>query len=167
MDCLLTCVMKLLCSLPLALGRNSDCLLQLACSCVVCHPPGHRCLPAPCSIHPVLWRHHWAFPCIPPLGIHCRGISWGAASLPHAEAVCSHVCRGPRAHALLSPARAAVLAGVTGGLAAPLVTAGAATIIGSAGAAALGSAAGIAIMTSLFGAAGAGLTGKAPEQQRS
>ncbi|KAL4666654.1 hypothetical protein H8959_005343 [Pygathrix nigripes] len=34
-----------------------------------------------------------------------------------------------------------------------------ATIIGSAGAAALGSAAGIAIMTSLFGAAGAGLTG--------
>nr|XP_054396569.1 transmembrane and coiled-coil domain-containing protein 4 isoform X4 [Pongo abelii] len=49
--------------------------------------------------------------------------------------------------------------GVTGGLAAPLVAAGAATIIGSAGAAALGSAAGIAIMTSLFGAAGAGLTG--------
>ncbi|KAG8506643.1 Transmembrane and coiled-coil domain-containing protein 4 [Galemys pyrenaicus] len=39
------------------------------------------------------------------------------------------------------------------------VIAGAATIIGSAGAAALGSAAGIAIMTSLFGAAGAGLTG--------
>ncbi|XP_027377680.1 transmembrane and coiled-coil domain-containing protein 4 isoform X3 [Bos indicus x Bos taurus] len=49
--------------------------------------------------------------------------------------------------------------GVTGGLAAPLVAAGAATVIGSAGAAALGSAAGIAIMTSLFGAAGAGLTG--------
>lgn len=51
-------------------------------------------------------------------------------------------------------------AGVTGGLAAPLVAAGAATIIGSAGAAALGSVAGIAVMTSLFGAAGAGLTGK-------
>lgn len=49
--------------------------------------------------------------------------------------------------------------GVTGGLAAPLIAAGAATVIGTAGAAALGSAAGIAIMTSLFGAAGAGLTG--------
>ncbi|XP_004377237.1 transmembrane and coiled-coil domain-containing protein 4 [Trichechus manatus latirostris] len=49
--------------------------------------------------------------------------------------------------------------GVTGGLAAPLVAMGAATIIGSAGAAALGSVAGIAVMTSLFGAAGAGLTG--------
>ncbi|XP_006862473.1 PREDICTED: transmembrane and coiled-coil domain-containing protein 4-like, partial [Chrysochloris asiatica] len=49
--------------------------------------------------------------------------------------------------------------GVTGGLAAPLVATGAATIIGSAGAAALGSVAGIAVMTSLFGAAGAGLTG--------
>lgn len=49
--------------------------------------------------------------------------------------------------------------GVTGGLAAPLIAAGAATIIGSAGAAALGSVAGIAVMTSLFGAAGASLTG--------
>ncbi|KAM8927882.1 transmembrane and coiled-coil domain-containing protein 4 [Pelodytes ibericus] len=49
--------------------------------------------------------------------------------------------------------------GLTGGLAAPFVAAGAATIIGSAGAAALGSTAGIAIMASLFGAAGAGLTG--------
>ncbi|XP_060614808.2 transmembrane and coiled-coil domain-containing protein 4 [Anolis sagrei] len=49
--------------------------------------------------------------------------------------------------------------GLTGGLAAPLVAAGAATVIGSAGAAALGSAAGIAVMASLFGAAGAGLTG--------
>ncbi|NWS14341.1 TMCO4 protein, partial [Pachyramphus minor] len=49
--------------------------------------------------------------------------------------------------------------GLTGGLAAPLVAAGAATIIGSAGAAALGSTAGIAVMASLFGAAGAGLTG--------
>ncbi|KFQ36469.1 Transmembrane and coiled-coil domain-containing protein 4, partial [Merops nubicus] len=49
--------------------------------------------------------------------------------------------------------------GLTGGLAAPLVAAGAATVIGSAGAAALGSTAGIAVMASLFGAAGAGLTG--------
>lgn len=57
-----------------------------------------------------------------------------------------------------------VLAGVTGGLAAPLVAAGAATIIGSAGAAALGSVAGIAVLTSLFGAAGAGLTGKAAKE---
>lgn len=56
-----------------------------------------------------------------------------------------------------------IVAGVTGGLAAPLVAAGAATIIGSAGAAALGSVAGIAVLTSLFGAAGAGLTGKAPK----
>ena len=69
-------------------------------------------------------------------------------------------------HTPVSPVWAAVLAGVTGGLAAPLVAAGAATVIGSAGAAALGSAAGIAIMTSLFGAAGAGLTGKAPEERR-
>uniref|UniRef100_A0A8D2P2U3 Transmembrane and coiled-coil domains 4 n=1 Tax=Zosterops lateralis melanops TaxID=1220523 RepID=A0A8D2P2U3_ZOSLA len=53
----------------------------------------------------------------------------------------------------------AASSGLTGGLAAPLVAAGAATIIGSAGAAALGSTAGIAIMASLFGAAGAGLTG--------
>lgn len=68
----------------------------------------------------------------------------------------------PRSH--LYPPRAAFLAGVTGGLAAPLVAAGAATIIGSAGAAALGSAAGIAVMTSLFGAAGAGLTGKVPKE---
>uniref|UniRef100_A0A8D2LBL0 Transmembrane and coiled-coil domains 4 n=1 Tax=Varanus komodoensis TaxID=61221 RepID=A0A8D2LBL0_VARKO len=49
--------------------------------------------------------------------------------------------------------------GLTGGLAAPLVATGAAAVIGSAGAAALGSAAGIAVMASLFGAAGAGLTG--------
>uniref|UniRef100_A0A672U2X9 Transmembrane and coiled-coil domains 4 n=1 Tax=Strigops habroptila TaxID=2489341 RepID=A0A672U2X9_STRHB len=49
--------------------------------------------------------------------------------------------------------------GLTGGLAAPLVAAGAATVIGSAGAAALGSTAGIAVIASLFGAAGAGLTG--------
>ncbi|XP_020491660.2 transmembrane and coiled-coil domain-containing protein 4 [Labrus bergylta] len=49
--------------------------------------------------------------------------------------------------------------GVTGGLAAPFVAAGAGAVIGAGGAAALGSAAGIAIMASLFGAAGAGLTG--------
>lgn len=53
---------------------------------------------------------------------------------------------------------------MTGGLAAPLIAAGAATIIGSAGAAALGSVAGIAVMTSLFGAAGASLTGEVPEE---
>ncbi|XP_054465370.1 transmembrane and coiled-coil domain-containing protein 4 [Anoplopoma fimbria] len=49
--------------------------------------------------------------------------------------------------------------GVTGGLAAPLVAAGAGALLGAGGAAALGSATGIAIMASLFGAAGAGLTG--------
>lgn len=51
------------------------------------------------------------------------------------------------------------LSGVTGGLAAPLVAAGAGAVLGAGGAAALGSATGIAIMASLFGAAGAGLTG--------
>ncbi|KAM9786342.1 transmembrane and coiled-coil domain-containing protein 4 [Neosynchiropus ocellatus] len=49
--------------------------------------------------------------------------------------------------------------GLTGGLAAPFVAAGAGAVIGAGGAAALGSATGIAIMASLFGAAGAGLTG--------
>lgn len=49
---------------------------------------------------------------------------------------------------------------MTGGLAAPLVAAGAGAVLGAGGAAALGSATGIAIMASLFGAAGAGLTGK-------
>lgn len=53
-----------------------------------------------------------------------------------------------------------VVTGVTGGLAAPLVAAGAGAVLGAGGAAALGSATGIAIMASLFGAAGAGLTGK-------
>ncbi|XP_061656692.1 transmembrane and coiled-coil domain-containing protein 4 isoform X2 [Syngnathoides biaculeatus] len=51
------------------------------------------------------------------------------------------------------------LIGVTGGLAAPLMAAGAGAVLGAGGAAALGSATGIAIMASLFGAAGAGLTG--------
>lgn len=49
--------------------------------------------------------------------------------------------------------------GVTGGLAAPLVAAGAGAVLGAGGAAVLGSATGIAIIASLFGAAGAGLTG--------
>lgn len=49
--------------------------------------------------------------------------------------------------------------GLTGGLAAPLVAAGAGAVLGAGGAAALGSVTGIAIMASLFGAAGAGLTG--------
>lgn len=53
-----------------------------------------------------------------------------------------------------------LVSGVTGGLAAPLVAAGAGAVIGAGGAAALGSATGIAIMASLFGAAGAGLTGR-------
>ncbi len=51
-------------------------------------------------------------------------------------------------------------AGLTGGLAAPLLAAGAGAIIGGAGAAALGSAAGVAIIGSLFGVAGAGLGGE-------
>ena len=49
--------------------------------------------------------------------------------------------------------------GVTGGLAAPLIATGMGAIIGTAGGAALGSAAGIAVIGSLFGVAGAGLTG--------
>ncbi|CAM4676182.1 unnamed protein product [Leuciscus chuanchicus] len=49
--------------------------------------------------------------------------------------------------------------GVTGGLAAPLVAAGAGAVLGAGGAAVLGSATGIAVIASLFGAAGAGLTG--------
>nr|CAD7433662.1 unnamed protein product [Timema monikensis] len=49
--------------------------------------------------------------------------------------------------------------GLTGGLAAPLIGAGVGTILGGASAAALGSTAGIAIIGSLFGVAGAGLTG--------
>lgn len=53
---------------------------------------------------------------------------------------------------------------MTGGLAAPLVAAGAGAVLGAGGAAALGSATGIAIMASLFGAAGAGLTGKGNQE---
>ncbi|XP_046621386.1 transmembrane and coiled-coil domain-containing protein 4-like isoform X1 [Neodiprion virginianus] len=51
------------------------------------------------------------------------------------------------------------LLGLTGGLAAPFIGVGVGTILGSASAAALGSTAGIAIIGSLFGVAGAGLTG--------
>lgn len=58
------------------------------------------------------------------------------------------------------PSYIVLFPGVTGGLAAPFVAAGAGAVLGAGGAAALGSAAGIAIMASLFGAAGAGLTGK-------
>ncbi|XP_077998407.1 transmembrane and coiled-coil domain-containing protein 4-like [Glandiceps talaboti] len=49
--------------------------------------------------------------------------------------------------------------GLTAGLAAPFIAAGLGAIIGTSAAAALTTTAGIAIMTSLFGAAGAGLTG--------
>ena len=48
---------------------------------------------------------------------------------------------------------------MTGGLAAPLIATGVGAIIGTAGGAALGSLAGVAIISSLFGVAGAGLTG--------
>ncbi|XP_066994229.2 transmembrane and coiled-coil domain-containing protein 4 [Anabrus simplex] len=51
------------------------------------------------------------------------------------------------------------LLGLTGGLAAPLIGAGVGSILGGATAAAIGSSAGIAIIGSLFGVAGAGLTG--------
>lgn len=53
-----------------------------------------------------------------------------------------------------------LIAGLTGGLAAPLVAAGASAIIGGVGAAAVGSTVGVAIIGSLFGVAGAGLTGE-------
>ncbi|XP_077975964.1 transmembrane and coiled-coil domain-containing protein 4-like isoform X2 [Styela clava] len=59
----------------------------------------------------------------------------------------------------LAAAGGGAIIGLTGGLAAPLVAAGAGTILGASSAAALGSVAGLAIITSLFGAAGAGLTG--------
>lgn len=166
MDCLLSCMLKVLCSLPLALGRNADCLPQLTRSCVVWVPrtplPPSRLLEPSCASaaplglppHPFAWC---------PL----QGDRLGGLPPRRLQRQCVHVYVGrPCVHAPTSPVRAAVLAGVTGGLAAPLVAAGAATVIGSAGAAALGSAAGIAIMTSLFGAAGAGLTGKAPEEWR-
>lgn len=49
--------------------------------------------------------------------------------------------------------------GLTGGLAAPFIGAGLGTIIGAGGAAAISSTAGVAVVGSMFGAAGAGLTG--------
>uniref|UniRef100_A0A8D8ZQY6 Transmembrane and coiled-coil domain-containing protein 4 n=1 Tax=Cacopsylla melanoneura TaxID=428564 RepID=A0A8D8ZQY6_9HEMI len=51
------------------------------------------------------------------------------------------------------------LVGVTGGLAAPFIGAGLGSLIGGSAAMALGSTTGIAVVGSLFGAAGAGLTG--------
>lgn len=50
--------------------------------------------------------------------------------------------------------------GLTGGLAAPLIAAGTGAVLGASSAAVLGTTAGVAIIASLFGAAGAGLTGK-------
>ncbi|VDM95076.1 unnamed protein product [Thelazia callipaeda] len=52
-----------------------------------------------------------------------------------------------------------VLIGVTGGLAAPFVATGAGVVIGSCAAAGIGTTAGVAVLGSLFGVAGAGLTG--------
>lgn len=49
--------------------------------------------------------------------------------------------------------------GLTGGLAAPLIGAGVGSLLGGATAAALGSTAGAAVIGSLFGVAGAGLSG--------
>lgn len=51
------------------------------------------------------------------------------------------------------------LIGLTGGLAAPLLGAGIGVIFGGASAAAIGTTAGAAILGSIFGVAGAGLTG--------
>lgn len=51
------------------------------------------------------------------------------------------------------------LIGVTGGLAAPLIAAGAGAVLGASSAAVLSTTAGLAVIASLFGAAGAGLTG--------
>lgn len=59
----------------------------------------------------------------------------------------------------LAAAGGGAIIGLTGGLAAPLVAAGAGAVLGASTAAALGSVAGLAIITSIFGAAGAGLTG--------
>lgn len=52
-----------------------------------------------------------------------------------------------------------VLLGITGGLAAPLVAVGAGAVVGAGAAAGISTAAGATILGSLFGVAGAGLTG--------
>ncbi|CAG9540801.1 unnamed protein product [Cercopithifilaria johnstoni] len=52
-----------------------------------------------------------------------------------------------------------ILIGVTGGLAAPLIAIGAGTVIGAGAAAGIGTVAGTTVLGSLFGVAGAGLTG--------
>lgn len=49
--------------------------------------------------------------------------------------------------------------GITGGLAAPLVAAGAGVIVGTGAAAGIATTAGAAVLGSIFGVAGAGLTG--------
>lgn len=51
------------------------------------------------------------------------------------------------------------LIGLTGGLAAPLIAAGAGAVLGASSAAVLSTTAGLAFIASIFGAAGAGLTG--------
>ena len=53
-----------------------------------------------------------------------------------------------------------IVVGVTGGLAAPLIAAGAGAVLGASSAAVLSTAGGLALIASLFGAAGAGLTGQ-------
>lgn len=53
-----------------------------------------------------------------------------------------------------------IVLGVTGGLAAPLIAAGAGAVLGASSAAVLSTAGGLALIASLFGAAGAGLTGQ-------
>lgn len=52
-----------------------------------------------------------------------------------------------------------MIAGLTAGIAAPLIAVGAGAIVGGVGAAGLGTVAGAAIIGSIFGVAGAGLTG--------
>ena len=52
------------------------------------------------------------------------------------------------------------LIGLTGGLAAPLIAAGAGAVLGAGSAAVLSTTAGLAFIASIFGAAGAGLTGE-------
>lgn len=53
--------------------------------------------------------------------------------------------------------------GVTGGLAAPLVAVGAGAVIGTGAVAGIATTAGATVLGSLFGVAGAGLTGKSSE----